>query len=53
MGASQPRYLTSLVSYEPFLGRRIVSPGLLLSLGVVFSEGGAAFKGLGRPLVGR
>jgi hypothetical protein len=32
---------------------RIVSPGLLLSLGVVFSEGGAVFKGLGRPLVGR
>ena len=34
-------------------GRRIVSPGLLLSLGAMFSEGGAVFKGLGRPLVGR
>jgi hypothetical protein len=53
VGASPSCRLTSLVSYEPFLGRRIVSPGLLLSLGVVFSEGGAVFKGLGRALVGR
>jgi len=53
VGASPSCCLTSLVSYEPLLGRRILSPGLLLSLGVVFSEGGAAFKGLGRPLVGR
>jgi hypothetical protein len=52
-GTSPPRRFTSPVSNRTLLRSRLVSPGLLLSLGVVVSEDGAALQGLGRPLKGR
>ena len=52
-GTSPPRRFTSPVSSSALIGCRLVSPGLLLSLGVVVSEDGAALQGLRRPLKGR
>jgi hypothetical protein len=52
-GTSPPRRFTSPVSYGALLRCRLVSPGLLVTLGVVVSEDGAALDGLGRTLKGR
>ena len=52
-GTSPLRRFTSPVSYGALLRCRLVSPGPLVTLGVVVSEVGAALHGLRRPLKGR
>ena len=49
-GTSPPRRFTSPVNYRTLLRSRFVSPGPLLSLGVVVSQDDAALQGLRRPL---
>jgi hypothetical protein len=52
-GTSPPRRFTSPISYGALLHGRVVSPGLLVTLGVAVSEDGAALQDLGCLLKGR
>jgi hypothetical protein len=52
-GTRPPRRSTSPVSDGALTGCRLVSPGLLVTLGVVVSEDSAALDGLGRTLKSR
>jgi len=53
VGLSAPRCLTGPVPCETLLRSRVVSPGLLVPLGVVFGEDGTPIEDSGRVLKSR